>query len=1667
MNHYYSIFKLLKKLNNNLKICLTIYITMSSIIRNNPNLESKTIIHDFGDPHLNEVFKGLDEETQEGILNINDKKKQIELIQREDYYNYDENLEDFRTITKLMKDPLINKLYDNLAPEEKARIDKKSPKDKYMLLRMMARVALKRPGQTLSPEDTPPAFAFQSKAPEIKPQVFIPKTPSGTPPGFVPRTPEETPPNLKSSGHKTAIIVPFRDLDKNKARTEQLKKLVEYFSSYLNGYNYQIYVIEQSNDGLKFNRGALLNIGFIYANMDGCDNYIFHDVDLLPSTELKEYYINPPKDKPVHIAAVWDRYGKNPDYFGGIVAFNKDMFRKINGYPNDFWGWGGEDDAIYKRVKQNFSVLKVKKGTVTDLENMGLKEKLEFLRENDLKFMKKKEALANDEVNWEDNGVDDVRYNEIDSQSCGKKCIRILVELLDTTDAEMIKDEGIALKQAPAEIFREEVEEFEKDKKTKPPQAFDNLVKLFYGLNPYVKNVEKQYELEVRFGTKGIKMLTKNDYDNVIKVLKSLGFNTTDPSGLSSLRIKCEFLDSSTGRFKMSDIRTEINGLNAIEKYCKSNDIKTIYKEIPYSINFVNKKPYINQDKNRVPPVDFNDFNFRVSLQVEEKVKKGLENYVIENWRKSKKEFRYINRVTFTHPDFPVLVDISIEKTGNKGKDRRGFSNIIPVYNLDESGVLNNQESYQIEIEIDNKKIGPGTSFQTPDLILAGLRKVIKYILSGLQGTMYPISYPEQEEIIKEYMKMIWGDEYEPSRRITTANFIGPNSITLQLTNIAPINENTNIPNIRKDFVVTDKADGERHLMYISNTGKIYLITTNMDIKFTGAKTTNEDCFNTLLDGELITHDKNGQYINLYAAFDIYFNKNKDIRMYTFMLRQDEEDMYKSRYYILQKIKNIINPVSIMDNQESQTKSKQEKSDIKSLFSKYTKYAELNVPKSPIVFQMKKFYPMSVNETIFDGCKKLLQKEKEGLFEYETDGLIFTHSFYGVGSNIIGKAGPKTKITWEYSFKWKPPQYNTIDFLVTTTKNPNGDDVVKSLFEEGISASSNIQYNEYKVIELRCGFSEKNDGFINPCQDIIDDNLPEYKPRFEDKQSNDYIPRRFYPTEPYNPNAGICNIMLKSDNSGSKHMFTKNNESFGDNTIVEFSYNLDGEEGWRWIPLRVRYDKTSKLLRGEREYGNSYKVCNENWKSIHPSGRITEDMLMTGLGIPEISVTEDIYYNTPAGKMKTEALKNFHNLYVKKMLIGGVSKQGDTLIDFACGKAGDLSKWIASKLSFVFGIDYSSDNLENRLDGACARYLNSRKINKNVPYALFVNGNSSLNIKDGSAMRNDKAKHVTSAVFGNGPKDADKIGKGVARQYGKGEGGFNVSSCQFAIHYFFESPDTLKGFLKNVAECTKLNGYFIGTCYDGKLIFNELKKLKKGEGVQINEDGKKIWEVVKDYGSDNFDDDSSSIGYKIKVYQESINNHIYEYLVNFDYLDRLMDAFGFKLISRDEAREMGLPDGSGLFSELFIDMLDEIKRNKFKQSMFGEAPNMTSVEKKISFFNRYFVYKKLREVNIDKLQLELGEYQEAVVEREREETKKAVVIAKEEEQKIRPKIRKLSKKIALIPATEAIDEQPLKEEIKPKIKKTKEREIKSKATSLEKPTKAKKLLIVESDSDED
>ncbi len=47
----------------------------------------------------------------------------------------------------------------------------------------------------------------------------------------------------------------------------------------------------------------------------------------------------------------------NDKYFGGVTALSANDFKRTNGFSNKYWGWGGEDDDFYRRVRhQNLTV---------------------------------------------------------------------------------------------------------------------------------------------------------------------------------------------------------------------------------------------------------------------------------------------------------------------------------------------------------------------------------------------------------------------------------------------------------------------------------------------------------------------------------------------------------------------------------------------------------------------------------------------------------------------------------------------------------------------------------------------------------------------------------------------------------------------------------------------------------------------------------------------------------------------------------------------------------------------------------------------------------------------------------------------------------------------------------------------------------------------------------------------------------------------------------------------------------------------------------------------------------------------------------------------------------------------------------------------------------------
>jgi len=1158
--------------------------------------------------------------------------------------------------------------------------------------------------------------------------------------------------------------------------------------------------------------------------------------------------------------------------------------------------------------------------------------------------------------------------------------------------------------ETPAVSPQEDIIHIDKKRMKDATAEFNARLKQYLGAgNPNFRADRKQNEFEIRFGTNGTsgKPLSKIDYDNVVKQLMKNGFTTNLPAGTQYLRIN--FQDSLTDERIMSNIRAEIVGVSMIQDYCKTNSLQTMANMVwnDYSkIQFTRKSSTKDEKGVYQKPIDMFDFGFRVSYQLEETFNSGTPfiKPIISTWSDRKKTFRLMNRVRFSHPDFPVFADISIVRSSKKytrtaggkleeieggGNFKRSTTNVpIPKYTIQESGVFDNAETYEIELEIDNSRVGNGTNYKTAEDIMNALRQCIRIILCGVQQCFYPISFTERDMVLNDYMKLMRGEEDYQYKKINMLNkyefsknftFIGPGSITLQREHILPKKEGSTYVSVLTNYTVTDKADGERKLLFINEEGRIYLIDNRFNVQFTGMKTSEKTIFNSLLDGELVKHDKLGNPINLYAAFDVYYINGRNFRDKMFYPDQPDELLNNYRLPLLQQLVSLLKPSSIVEEKTVQKwKEVVDKHGHPVWVDETTGEVTKTKPKieysCKLLVQCKRFEVVSDTKSIFDCCSSIMKNIADGVLPYHTDGLIFTPTNTGVGGDRPGTTGPLNSQTWELSLKWKPVEQNTIDFLVTIKTDKSGKDEITHVYTDGINTTGSMAIEQYKTLELMCGYNEKTDGFMNPYQDVLDDVIPS-RSTGKGEGKSDYHAALFRPTDPYDANAYITKVKLHDDGV-SQFMVSEEGEYFEGLTIVEFRYDSKRPNDSRWVPLRVRSDKTQQLRNGEKQFGNAFRVANSNWKSIHYP--VSEDMITTGQGIPDV-VEEGIYYKGNQDN-HTQGLRDFHNLFVKKALIQGVSQRGDTLIDYAVGMGGDLPKWISSKLGFVFGIDISYPNIHNNKRGACARYLNMRRDNESIPACLFAVGNSGLNIRTLKAFpgdTNSKDKMIANAVFGKGPKDASILGKGTMAQFAKGEAGFQISSCQFAMHYFFENKTAFHGFLRNLAECTRDQGYFIGTCYDGKTIFKMLSKKKENESATFiindrNGNRVKICEIIKRYNDTGFPNDDTSLGYRIDVYQESINQFVSEFLVNFDFFIEMMENYGFKLITRDEAKQMGLPSPTGLFSELFDLMKSDIRRNPAIEMDYKEAPFMSQSERSVSFLNRYFVFRKVISVDAAK-----------------------------------------------------------------------------------------------------
>jgi hypothetical protein len=165
--------------------------------------------------------------------------------------------------------------------------------------------------------------------------------------------------------YKIGIIVPYRN------RFSHLIKFKNHIIPYLTskGFDFELIIIEQDY-AKTFNRGKLLNIGFKYAKILHCDYVVFHDVDMLPVDVDYSY-----SDIPLQLSS--NKGIVSDDFFGGVTLFPVQIFEEINGYSNDYWGWGFEDNdllyrCILKKVFLDKKEIKICTGNTASLKFNGI-----------------------------------------------------------------------------------------------------------------------------------------------------------------------------------------------------------------------------------------------------------------------------------------------------------------------------------------------------------------------------------------------------------------------------------------------------------------------------------------------------------------------------------------------------------------------------------------------------------------------------------------------------------------------------------------------------------------------------------------------------------------------------------------------------------------------------------------------------------------------------------------------------------------------------------------------------------------------------------------------------------------------------------------------------------------------------------------------------------------------------------------------------------------------------------------------------------------------------------------------------------------------------------------------------------------------------------------------
>ena len=340
-------------------------------------------------------------------------------------------------------------------------------------------------------------------------------------------------------------------------------------------------------------------------------------------------------------------------------------------------------------------------------------------------------------------------------------------------------------------------------------------------------------------------------------------------------------------------------------------------------------------------------------------------------------------------------------------------------------------------------------------------------------------------------------------------------------------------------------------------------------------------------------------------------------------------------------------------------------------------------------------------------------------------------------------------------------------------------------------------------------------------------------------------------------------------------------EYYQNNTVIEYKYDNENKQ---FVPMRTRWDKTIN----PEKHGNFSKVAGDIWNNIH--NPIEQELLFQFT----VNSNKDIYF---------EKMRKFHNK-VKEYLYNKYCKDIHNLLELCSGKGGDLHKWIYNNIKNVYGYDISEKNIAE-----CIR--RTSQINSQGKF------NTKLNTK---FYKLDLTKNNSNEIIYNNNPD-----------------GFNVISCQFGIHYFFESESNVNNLIKILDKSLNNNGYFIITFLDN----TKLDNLFNNKNLTYYEKNGEILYLLE---TDSYET-TPIYGNKLKIVLNGNNilgEGSKEWIIDFEHFKNVLELRGYKCIETE------------LFENIYND-----KTNLYDSIQGAQGAHMTYGEQNISFLNRFCVFQKI------------------------------------------------------------------------------------------------------------